>query len=310
MTQQVYVTGSSGMLGRGLLASLDHAGFAVTGVARPAPSGAGALPERAQIVAPDLLGGAWLPDQETGATVVHCAGLSSARAPFEGVGDLVQREVLAQIGMVEALVARGWHGHLVYLSSAAVYGDPETLPISEAEPTRPKGYYALQKVMIEDALRFLASLHGFALTILRVANPYGTAHPETERGVLRLLLDAARDGTPFTVFGGGGGLRDYLHVSDFGAAVAQVCARPPETPRCLNLGSGQGTSLTDLIAEVERATGRDLDIRHAPSTMEVGSNVLDIAAARAHLDWSPRMPLGAGVARMAADHRAAGARVP
>ncbi|EPX75935.1 UDP-glucose 4-epimerase [Salipiger mucosus DSM 16094] len=300
--QPTYVTGSSGVLGFEILRHLSAQGAGpVTGVARrPLPeTGEGLL----QITTPEVLHPAWLEGKD--ATVIHCAGLSDARASFGSIAELTQRMVLPQVTMVEALLARGWRGHFVYLSSAAVYGDAEVLPIPETQQPAPRGFYALHKLAVEEALAFLAAHHGFPLTILRIANPYGTSLPRRERGVLRLLLAAAEAGSGFTVYGSGEGLRDYLHISDFLSAVRRVRERPPERAegwvRRLNLGSGQGTSLNELIARVEAATGREIATRREPSTLEVGSNVLDIARAQAALDWTPSVPLDEGVARMAED---------
>ncbi|HBT02503.1 MAG TPA: UDP-glucose 4-epimerase [Citreicella sp.] len=298
----IHVTGGAGVLGFEILCHLARLG-PVTGISRsalPAP-----VPGAAHRRVADVLAADWLEPGEEAATIVHCAGLSDARARIEGVGDLVTREVLPQTGFAEALLARGWRGHLVYLSSAAVYGDSDDLPIPEPREPQPKGFYALQKLMVENALLFLAAQHGFRLTLLRVANPYGGDLPRRDRGVMRLLMDAADSGAEFTVYGGGTGLRDYLHMSDFLRAVERVCLRPPESGITrLNLGSGTGTALIDLIPRLEAATGRRLSLRHAPSQMEVKSSVLDITRARDLLAWAPRVGLEEGLARMVARWRA------
>ena len=299
MAGKVFVTGSSGMLGVECLRHLDATGWTATGVSRrPLPGGSAGL---TQITVGSVLAADWLEDAS--APVLHCAGLSDARAPFDGVTDLLSREVAPQVAFVEAMLARGWRGHLVYLSSAAVYGNPESLPVAEDHPLRPLGFYALQKVEVEQALGFLARHHGFGLSVLRVANPYGGARPLAERGVLRLLFDAARTGAPFTVNGSGEGLRDYLHMTDFVAAVARVLAAPPppqDPVRVLNLGSGTGTSLNRLIGLVEAATGRRLDLRSVPSALEVASNVLDVCRAERVLGWRAVCGIEDGVRRIAA----------
>lgn len=292
---RVYVTGSSGVLGFELLAHLTATlGPDVTGVARRRlPRGAGRL---AQIVTPDVLWPVWLPRDARGATIVHCAGLASPRVPFESYADLSRREIEPQVGFAEALVARGWSGHMVYVSSAGVYGDTDDLPIAESAPLNPKSYYALQKMATEQALMQLANRHGFRLTILRLANAYGSPLAGPGYGVVSILLDALRTGREFKLFGTGESLRDYIHVADFRAAVEQVCTRKlPDRITTLNLGTGQGTSLAQLVTLVQETTGRTLALRRAPLDSELKSSVLDIRKAHRLLGWQPRIGIEEGL---------------
>lgn len=301
MATQTYVTGCAGVLGFEILRAFDAAGLPVTGISRSAlPEGAAALPH---VRVSDALHPGWLAPGDAGATIVHCAGLSDARRRFGSIGELSQEITRPQTDFVEALVARGWRGHFIYLSTAAVYGDTDALPIPETREPQPKGYYALHKLAMEEALLFLAAQHGFRLTLLRLGNPYGTAMPGRERGVMRLLLDALASGAPFTVYGSGETSRDYLHMDDFCAAVARVVTGPlPAAVTRLNLGAGEGCSLNALIAKLEAATGRQLNLVSEPSALEVKSSVLDIARARRILDWAPQVSLDDGLARMVADY--------
>ncbi|MCA0938829.1 NAD-dependent epimerase/dehydratase family protein [Salipiger pacificus] len=301
MATQTYVTGCAGVLGFEILRALDAAGLPVTGISRSAlPEGSPALPH---VRVSDALHPGWLAPGDAAATIIHCAGLSDARRRFGSIGELAQEITLPQTDFVEALAARGWRGHFVYLSTAAVYGDTEDLPIPENREPQPKGYYALHKLAMEEALLFLAAQHGFRLTILRLGNPYGTAMPGRERGVMRLLLDALAGGAPFTVYGSGETSRDYLHMDDFCDAVARVVTTPlPGPVTRLNLGAGEGCSLNALIAKMERATGRQLNLVSEPSALEVKSSVLDISRARRVLDWAPRVSLDDGLVRMVADY--------
>ncbi|SDE12912.1 UDP-glucose 4-epimerase [Salipiger thiooxidans] len=295
----VYVTGSSGVLGFELL---DHLSAAlpgrVTGVARkPLPLRAETL---SQIVTPGVLTPDWLPGDERSATIVHCAGLASPRVPFARFEDLSRREIEPQAAFAEALVARGWAGHLVYVSSAGVYGDTDDLPIPETAPLVPKSFYALQKTATEQALRMLAERHGFRLTVLRLANAYGSPLAGPGFGVVTILLEALRSGAPFRLFGTGESLRDYLHVADFTCAVERVVTVDlPERVTTLNLGTGQGTSLARLVALVQEVTGQSLDLRREPLENELKSSVLDISRARALLGWSPEIGIEDGLRRAA-----------
>ncbi|MCR8546754.1 NAD-dependent epimerase/dehydratase family protein [Salipiger sp. P9] len=302
MSAEIYVTGSSGVLGCEILDHLTAIAGGkriVTGVARRGlPGGRQAL---AQIVTPEVLCPDWLKAGDRTATIVHCAGLASPRVPFDDFADLSRREIEPQIAFAEALAARGWAGHLVYVSSAGVYGDSDDLPIPEAAPMQPKSFYALQKMAVEQGLVWLANRHGFRLTILRLANAYGSPLAGPRYGVVNILLDALETGAPFKLFGTGESLRDYIHVSDFCRAVERVCTLPlPDRITTLNIGTGQGTSLARLVALVQEVTGRPLTLQREPLASEVKSSVLGIDRAKALLGWAPTVGIDEGLRRTVA----------
>ncbi|MFN3210776.1 MAG: NAD-dependent epimerase/dehydratase family protein [Roseovarius sp.] len=302
MTKDIFVTGSSGVLGFEALRCLTDLGrWAVHGVARrPLPVADASLRHS---VVPSVFDAQWLDDDSVSSTIVHFAGLSDPRARFDGYVDLSIREITPHIEMMEAILARGWRGHLVYISSGgAIYGDVEELPISETHAPRPKGYYALQKISVENALVFLANQYDFRLTILRVSNPYGSKVPKKGQGVIPILLEAATTGKPFTVIGTGEEMRDYLHISDFCAALAEVCGNPPPgSINTLNIGSGVGTSLNALLALIKGMTGREINASSSETRYDVKSNVLDISRARRLLSWSPQVSLNDGIGMMVED---------
>lgn len=297
MPDRIFVTGASGMLGFELLRFAKYFGRSeVIGIARrDLPSGQHDLPlilTKLPLI-PD-----WLGPQDADATIIHCAGLANPRKPFEDFASLSHSEIIPQVAMVEALVAKGWRGHLIYPSSGgAIYGDAEVLPICEETPVRPKSPYALQKAMIEQGLSYLALRHGFRLTILRISNPYGSSVVKPEQGVLSKMVEAVRTGASFTLIGTGDEMRDYIHISDLCDAVVKVCSTQFERPvNVINIGSGVGTSTRDLMDLVCRLSGKTLTLTVQDSTLDVRSNVLKIGRARNLLQWSPKMHINQGVA--------------
>lgn len=296
---RIFVTGANGMLGFELVSWLaTHGADRVTGIARRLPTVAtGDLDIR---LTPTPLDGAWLPDDALDATILHCSGLANPRIPFASFQDLSRQEIEPNLGLIERLVARGWRGHLVFLSSGGtVYGDPQRLPIKEYDPTHPQSPYGLQKVILEQGFAYLAHLHGFQLSMLRVSNPYGAKVAKVGQGVIPILIDAARHGKPFTLIGSGDEVRDYIHVADFCRAVEAVIARK-NAPRVklLNIGSGQGVSLRDLIRIVTDGLGQGPQIVTQASLVDVKSNVLDIERAAVTLGWRPEIGILDGIAAM------------
>lgn len=263
----------------------------------PLPGNNSSLPNKR---VSDVFNSEWLEPEDKDSTVIHFAGLSDPRAAFDSYVDLTIRDIVPHVEMIEDMLSRGWRGHLVFISSGgAVYGDIDNLPISEQQPPRPKGYYALQKLTVENALVFLASQFGFRLTILRVSNPYGSLVPKKGQGVIPILIDAALNGTTFTMFGSGQELRDYLHISDFVAALERVCSLDlPEPVNTINIGSGSGTPLIKLIELITALTGRELKVTRDPARFDVKSNVLDVSLAKQLLDWEPHVDIETGIGVM------------
>ncbi len=207
--------------------------------------------------------------------VVHCAGLKAVGESEErplaywdvNVGGMLS---LAEV-MGEAGVAT-----LVFSSSATVYGQPDTLPVTEDAPLRPQGVYGRTKRAVEDFLRDLAGANrNWRIAILRYFNPAG-AHPsaligEAPRGrpnnlVPFLARTAAGEFAEVEVFGrdwptpDGTGVRDYLHVEDLanGHVAALDYLAQHEGAATFNLGMGQGFSVLEVIGAFERACGRRL----------------------------------------------------
>ena len=305
MANDIFITGSSGVLG---FEALDHLHrqnmWSVRGVARrPLPV---SRPDLPCLITDNVLSSDWMPGDATDATIVHCAGLANPRAAFSSYADLAMREIAPHVEMVESLIEKGWRGHMVYISSGgSIYGDVDILPIPETQVPRPKGYYSLQKISVENALVFLANQHDFRLTILRVSNPYGSHVPKKGQGVIPILLDAAMNGTPFTVIGSGQEMRDYLHISDFCRAIEQACTHPlRDKINTINIGSGIGTSLESLIRLITTLTGREINATRSQTPFDVKSNVLDVSLAREILDWQPQVRIHEGIQLMVDDYLA------
>ena len=265
---RIYLTGAAGALGGALRAALsDRDAVAVTRASGP------------------LQRAGWFVPADTDAAVVHAAGLSQPAADAEAMTQV-------HVDMVRRLADLGWRGRLVLLSSSAVYGQPEALPIAETAHLRPVNGYGRHKLAVERGIGAITSARDIPLTILRLSNVYGTPRDLERRRVIALLLAAALRGQPFTTYGDGSSRRDYLHVDDFCRAVRLALAAPPVVA---NIGSGTGTALSDLIAAVEDITGRAIDLRPGPVRAEPASSVLDIGLGRRALGWRPEVTLAQGL---------------
>lgn len=297
---KIYITGGSGVLGYELGCHFaTQPDCRVQAVARSplplVPETGFAFEQHAS-----LFDAEWLLPGDRDATVIHCAGLSNPRTNFNSFSTLARDHILPHVEMLETMLARGWRGRLIFPSSGGtVYGDATELPIRETHPTNPKSYYGLQKQCLENILTHMSDRSGFELVILRISNPFGSLVPKTVQGVIPILLQAFLDGTRFQVFGDGTAARDYIHMDDVCAAVeAAVRTALPERRLVLNIGSGEGVAINDLIATLGRLLGRRLDYEHVPVEHDVLSNVLCTDLAQARLNWQPRTPFAEGLKRL------------
>jgi len=237
--------------------------------------------------------------------VIHFAGLKA-------VGESVEKPQLYHDnnvgGTVALLDAMARHGvkRIVFSSSATVYGTPERLPIAEDHPVRPQSPYGENKAEIE---RLLAGRPEFKHVALRYFNPIG-AHPsgrigEDPRGIPNNLLPyvaqvAVGKRAHLTVHGDdydtpdGTGVRDFIHVMDLaqGHLAALDFLLRKDASLTVNLGTGQGYSVLEVIAAFERASGRKVPYQVGPRRPgDVGSCYADPSLAARALDWRTRAGL-------------------
>lgn len=201
----------------------------------------------------------------------------------------VETNVIGTLHMLdEALAAR--IAKIVFVSSGGtVYGVPHQIPISETHPTEPITAYGIGKLMVEKYLGLYRALHGLDYRVLRLANPFGERQRiPAIQGVITAFLHRALADRPIEVWGDGSVVRDYLYVGDAADALTRVLDYAgPE--RVINIGSGVGRSVNEIIDAVEIATGHRVERRYLPQrAFDVPANVLDISLARSALAWVPR----------------------
>jgi UDP-glucose-4-epimerase GalE len=300
----VVVTGGVGYIGSHTVLALHEAGYAVVvvddlsgGAAAPLPRG---VPlERFDVTEPGRL--AALVEKSGARAVLHFAAKIQVGESVAKPGLYYGTNIGGMLRVTEAAQASG--AKVVFSSTAAVYGTPETAPIPVSHAVRPESPYGHSKQFAEQILSDAARAHGFTYAVLRYFNAAG-ARPEAGLGewhspethLVPLAIAAAHDGAQLSMFGDdwptpdGTCLRDYVHVDDLAdahvRALKHLLAGGPSVT--LNLGSGRGSSVREVVSAVERAAGRPVPLRTVGRRPgDVSTLVADISEAKRLLDWDP-----------------------
>ena len=178
--------------------------------------------------------------------------------------------------MLEALRRRPG-ATLTYLSSGGtVYGEPERLPVPESAPAAPGSAYGKLHLACEEEIERARAEQGLRTRILRCSTVYGEhQRPERGQGAIVTFLYRIARGEQIDLYGDGTTIRDYIYVGDVARAVTALVAHEGGPP-LVNVGSGEATSLVDVLEAVEKEIGRSAEIvRHPERGFDVHQIVLD-----------------------------------
>ncbi|MEV0060375.1 UDP-glucose 4-epimerase GalE [Nocardia sp. NPDC050718] len=298
---KLLVTGGAGYVGGVCAAVLLEAGNEVvvvddlsTGNADGVPAGARFVQGDIAVAAPELL------RAESFDGVLHFAAQSLVGESVEQPEKYWQGNVVKTLTLLEAIRETGTP-RLVFSSTAATYGEPEQVPITEAAPTRPTNPYGASKLAIDHAITSYAVAHGLAATSLRYFNVAGAyaglgENRVVETHLIPLVLQVALGHRKaISVYGtdwptpDGTCVRDYIHIRDLAQAhLLALSSSQPGSHRILNLGSGTGFSVREVISACERVTGLPIEAIDTPR--RAGDPAVLIASsdrAIAELGWQP-----------------------
>lgn len=202
-------------------------------------------------------------------------------------------------GVLHVLEACRIHGtgHILFSSSAAVYGDNLNIPLKETERLVPTSPYGVTKMTTEYYMRVYHELYGMDATVFRFANVYGERQGEKgEGGVVSIFCKLLSQHQGITVFGDGNQTRDFVYAGDIAQAI--IRALPLKGYHTMNVSTGQETSLNDLIRSFEKAVGYTVPVQYtAPRTGDILRSVLSNEALKRDLGFVPEMDLEEGIRR-------------
>lgn len=306
MLQSILVTGGAGYVGSHACKALAEAGCRPVvydslsrghrGAVKWGPLVEGDLHERDRLVAAMRA--------HRVEAVMHFAALAYVGESVSCPELYYRNNVVGTLSLLDAMREAGV-ATIVFSSTCAVYGIPETVPIRETTAKAPLSPYGETKLAIERALHWYGAAHGLRYAALRYFNAAG-ADPDGEIGenhdpethLIPLVLRAALGtGEALRIFGtdyptpDGTAIRDYIHVTDLADAHVRALrhlAAGGESIE-LNLGTGSGHSVREVIASVERATGSSVKPYEAPRRPgDPPALVADATLARERLGWRPR----------------------
>lgn len=300
---KVLVTGGAGYIGSVTTALLLEAGHEVVVVDDLGQGHRDAVPEGVRFVQANITQlDTVLSEDDHIDAVFHFAALMAVGESMRNPTLYWQNNVVGSLALLESM-RKLRIPTLVFSSTAATYGEPETVPIVETAPTRPTSTYGMTKLAIDMAITSYASAYGIAAVSLRYFNvagaygKYGERHPE-ESHIIPLIFRAITEDKPFSLFGDdyptpdGTCIRDYIHVADLARAhLLAVAHMVPGHHEIYNLGNGNGFSNKEVIAAVEAVTGHTVVVNIAerrpgdPARLIASSD-----KAKAALGWKPEKP--------------------
>lgn len=254
----------------------------------------------------DIADRAWLDgviERYRPVAVMHFAAYAYVGESVQDPGKYYRNNVVGSLTLLEALRDHGI-GCCIFSSTCATYGLPARVPIDEATPQVPINPYGASKLMIERMLADFEVAHGLRSLCLRYFNAAG-ADPAGELGedhdpethLIPLAIRAAlRAAPPLAIFGGdystpdGTAVRDYIHVTDLAAAHVRALddLLAGGASGALNLGTGKGYSVREVVRTVEAVSGRPVPVREAPRRAgDPPVLVADASRAWARLGWRP-----------------------
>jgi UDP-glucose 4-epimerase len=303
----VLVTGGAGYIGSHMVRALVDAGESPVVIDNLSTGFSAFLPESVPLFIGDasdenLIEGVIAQHQIE--SIIHFAGSVVVPESMRDPLGYYRNNTMTTRSLLNVAVRTGI-SRFIFSSTAAVYGNPDQVPVSEHAPTRPLSPYGSSKLMAEIMLHDVASAHGMRYVVLRYFNVAG-ADPLARIGLatigathlLKIAVEAATgQRAKIDVFGtdyptpDGSCIRDFIHVSDLAEAhrAALSYLRGGGHSITLNCGYGRGYSVLETIEAVRRVSGRNFAVQYAPRRPgDIMAMVADTSRLRATLDWTPQ----------------------
>lgn len=228
--------------------------------------------------------------------IFHEAGLVSVDQSIEQPMESHAINVDATLSLLER--ARDLDARIVIASSAAIYGHPDQVPITESDTKTPSSPYGLEKLTIDHYAQQYHDLYGLDTVVLRYFNVYGPGQPPNDySGVISIFLEQALKDEPITVHGDGKQTRDFVYIDDIVQANL-LAAATEHTGAAYNIGAGESVTIRELARTIIKETDSDSEIVYTEGREgDIRQSKADITAAGTRLGYDPNTSLREGIER-------------
>jgi len=305
---KVFVTGGAGYIGSVVVAQLVAAGHDVIVYDNLSKGHREAVAPSAQFVLGDVGDRAALEaafDRHRPEAVMHFAAWIEAGESMREPERFFRNNTANALTLLETMHSRHVR-RLVFSSTAAVYGDPERIPIDESDSLRPTNAYGESKLMVEQMLAWFHRVHGLSYASLRYFNAAGATaalgeHHDPETHLIPIVLQVARGRRAYiSVFGDdyptpdGSCVRDYIHIADLASAhllaLESLYSRTEPAKLIYNLGNGRGFSVKEVVEAARRVTGHAIPAKvEGRRAGDPATLVASSAKISAELHWKPQI---------------------
>ncbi len=292
--KNILVTGGAGFIGSHLVETLVPENRVI--VLDNLTTGSTAnIHEEAEFVQGDIRTLSSLPNLVSAADIVfHQAGFVSVEGSMKKPLTSHEHNVTATLRLLDS--ARRGDTRIITASSAAVYGQPSSLPVTETESTDPESPYGLDKLTVDRYTRLFNEIYDLPTVTLRYFNVYGPRQTATNySGVISTFINQASNGTELTVHGDGTQTRDFVHVADIVLANL-LAATTDRTGIAYNIGTGSKTSIQELAEIIQEVSQSGAVISHHPERPgDISESCADISRASNYLGYNPTISLKSGL---------------
>ena len=219
--------------------------------------------------------------------IIHLAAKKYVDESASQVSGYYQTNVVGTMNVLRAMVSCNV-SRLVFSSTAAVYGTPAFRKVSETNPTRPENVYGRTKLICEQMIHDYHQCYGISATCLRYFNPIGS-HPDFSeikpKSLMSVMMRVASGSQEhLEIFGDGSAVRDFIHVADVADAHLHVISTLGF--QVFNIGTGEGTKVSDLCLMVEAEIGKKLPRVYSPKRPgDIDVSVADVSLIKAKTGW-------------------------
>jgi len=208
----------------------------------------------------------------------------------------VSSNLLGAISIFELCVKHHIPKIIFISSGGAVYGNPIQVPIDEEQPTNPISSYGIVKLAIEKYLEFFRHNYGLNYTVLRLSNPYGVGqNPKSGQGAVAVFANKILLGDEIVIWGNGSVIRDFIAIEDVAELIFSI-ANSPNSGGVFNVGSGVGSSISEIISLIKNSLGIEAKLKFLPSrAFDPPRVILNPQKVMDQFFWSPKISIQDGI---------------